>query len=574
MSSTSNPPTSIPLPRGPLRAMLWSKRRIAWNTLKSVSRESKLKVIVVSVSAVFLWLFFFLLAYAGLFIFRGIGAEVVGVGSLTVGDLVMARLFSVMALTLFAMLLFSNVLVTYATLYRSREVGYLLERPMSITTLFLGRFSETISFSSWATAFLASPVLLAYGISVHAPLIFYISLIFFYIPFVAIPAAIGAMISILLVRIFSHLRRGPLVAFAILCALIIGGLVRQTIQAPEFAEGVTVQGVVDTMGRTQSPFLPSHWVADGMIKTATGEFDTAAFHLLLLVVNAAFFVFLTTVVAEKWYYGGYSQLLAGDLERGVRTAGGGVLGRLDGWLRFLPQPHRSMVVKDLRTFWRDPAQWSQFLIFFGIMTIYVAKLGDAHPFAGRASWSQWATLLNLIASMLILASLTSRFIYPLVSLEGPRFWLLGLAPLPRRTIVWQKFWLSFSLTAGFTIGLGILSAVRLDLDRDAFILSVSAIAATTFALTGLAIGLGSLYPNFSEDNPSRIVSGLGGTLNFIFSMMYIVAIAVTVGVFLFSDRGENAGFPWIFAVIIVVMTATAWLVPMRLGVRHLERLEL
>jgi ABC-2 type transport system permease protein len=36
-------------------------------------------------------------------------------------------------------------------------------------------------------------------------------------------------------------------------------------------------------------------------------------------------------------------------------------------------------------------------------------------------------LLNLGAAMLILASLTTRFIYPLIILEGRRFWILGLS---------------------------------------------------------------------------------------------------------------------------------------------------
>ena len=35
---------------------------------------------------------------------------------------------------------------------------------------------------------------------------------------------------------------------------------------------------------------------------------------------------------------------------------------------------------------------------------------------------------------------------------------------------------------------------------------------TAFTLNALAVGLGAVYPNFREDNPSKIVSGFGGTL--------------------------------------------------------------
>jgi hypothetical protein len=48
------------------------------------------------------------------------------------------------------------------------------------------------------------------------------------------------------------------------------------------------------------------------------------------------------------------------------------------------------------------------------------------------------------------------------------------------------------------------------------------IATMTFTLTALAMGLGALYPNFREDNPTKIVSGFGGTLCLVLSFLYIV----------------------------------------------------
>ena len=45
----------------------------------------------------------------------------------------------------------------------------------------------------------------------------------------------------------------------------------------------------------------------------------------------------------------------------------------------------------------------------------------------------------------------------------------------------------------------------------------------TFALNGLAVGLGVLFPNVKETNPNKIVSGFGGTLCFVLSSVYIIA---------------------------------------------------
>ena len=119
---------------------------------------------------------------------------------------------------------------------------------------------------------------------------------------------------------------------------------------------------------------------------------------------------------------------------------------------------------------------------------------------------------------------------------------------------------------------------RLELDAGAFALSVVAIAASTVALSGLSVGLGSLYPNFREDNPSRIVSGMGGTLNFILSMIYVVLVTVALAQVmswkpssgLWATRAEATFAMGAFIVLLTLVTA--W-IPMTLGRRNLERAE-
>lgn len=558
----------------PLGAMLWAKGRVARHALALVRRESRLKVAFVSVSALLLWIGIFVFALLGLRLFETFGAEALGAGELTVSDLVVARMLSVFALALFTMLVFSNVLVAFATLYRSREVPFLVLAPVTPTSFFLGRFYECVTFSSWASAFLGSPILLAYGVTTHAPLVFYPMLAAFYVPFVVIPAAIGAIVTMALVRFLGGVRRGPLAGFGLLALALLFAYFRGKLRTPDLADTATIQAIIDVMGRTQSPLLPSHWLARGVLSAATGDAGEAVFYFLLLAANALLLTWLAAQAAEAWFFTGWSALADGGETR-RRGRGRGPFGALDALLRVLPQPTRALMAKDFRLFWRDPAQWGQFVLFFGIMALYVANLGEARSFARHGTWGSWATLLNLAACMLILASLTSRFVYPLVSLEGPRIWMLGLAPVGLRRIVRQKFWLSAGSTSVFTVSLAVLSALRLDLDRASFGLSLVAVAGATLALSGLAVGLGSLYPNFREDNPSRIVSGMGGTLNFILSMLYIVLVTAALAVVLLwhESLGDRARAVALAAAFIVVLTALACWLPMRLGLRNLERAE-
>lgn len=565
----------------PLTTLWWAKRRMAYHTLLSVSRQSKLKVGFVFLSTCALLLGIYKLSRLGFHFFEVFGSELLGGGQLSLSDLVMSRLLSVFALVLFVMLIFSNLLITFQTFYRSREVTFLLLSPISSSTFFLGRFAECVSFSSWASAFLGAPIMLAYGLETQAPWAFYIALPLFYLPFIAIPAAIGCLSVMLLVHRLARFQKGPWLAGGLILVTAVFAYFRSRFRLPSLTDSGDISGLIEAMGHTQSPFLPSYWVSQGVLHAATGRLAEAAFYFLLLLANAALLIWLADVVASRVFYSGYSTLFGGEHQRPMRR-NRGPLAWLDTLLKPLPEPLRSLMIKDIRVFWRDPAQWSQFVLFFGILALYIANL---RALAGSSLsdpiWQAWRTLLNSGAAMLILASLTTRFIYPLISLEGRRFWILGLAPLSRRQILFEKLWLSVGCLSVFTVGLALFSAYQLRLEPIPLTVSVLGTVASTFGLSGLAVGLGSLYPNFNEDNPARIVSGMGGTLSFLLSMLYIVLMLGAQGViFLWNEIGDGLAdsvFMWVLAAVIgwiLVLTLLAAGLPIWWGLRSLERTEL
>ena len=63
-------------------------------------------------------------------------------------------------------------------------------------------------------------------------------------------------------------------------------------------------------------------------------------------------------------------------------------------------------------------------------------------FAGSViipNYSAMIGFLNLAVVGLILSTFTTRFIFPMISLEGRRLWILGLLPIRRDSILWSKF---------------------------------------------------------------------------------------------------------------------------------------
>jgi len=191
--------------------------------------------------------------------------------------------------------------------------------------------------------------------------------------------------------------------------------------------------------------------------------------------------------------------------------------------------------------------------------------------------------LNLCAIALLLCTYAGRFIYPLLSLEGRKFWVLGLLPLRREQLLWGKF--AFSMTGGLFLAgsLILLSDLMLQMPLDAVALHLVTVVVLTAGLSGLSVGLGACMPNFRETDPSKIVGGFGGTLNLVAGLGYLLAILILMAgpwhLFMAAvgseDRRPTLMLPAVVCtgIAAVVLGALAVFVPLRAGVRALEKME-
>ena len=563
-----------------LAALAVAKLRSGRHTIAAVRRESQLKVAVVAGAAIALWIGFFVGARTVFHLVDAFGTELLGSRGVSLVELLLPRMLSVFALLLFVMLAMSSALLAFSSLYRSREVAHLLTTPLPARELFGARLAEVTFLSSWSSAYVGSPVVLAYGLERHAPPLFYLVAAAGFVPFVLIASALGAGAALLAARVLPRLPRGLLPAALAAAGAVAFVFFRLKLADPSFRDTVDLGLLVNLAGQAEATYLPSHWLTAAVVGAAAGAGGEAGFFLLVLVANAALAALLAVALADRLFEPSWAEL-AGAGRRAPRRPGPAKrAGRR--LTRLLPGPLPHLAAKDVSVFLRDPAQWSQALIFFGVLAVYLATMRTGPRGLPTAFWQSWITLLNTLACLLVLATLTTRFVFPLVSLEGRRFWLLGLAPVPLRAIVVQKFVLSMAASAAVTVALALLSSVRLGLAPVPMLVTLLTVAAASVALSGLAVGLGSLYPDFGSDDPARIVSGLGGTLTFIASLAYVLLVAAAqTAVLRVHHLAHRPGAavmldPRVVLAamgFVVALTVVATVLPLRAGIRHLERSE-
>jgi ABC-2 type transport system permease protein len=113
------------------------------------------------------------------------------------------------------------------------------------------------------------------------------------------------------------------------------------------------------------------------------------------------------------------------------------------------------------------------------------------------------------------------------------------------------------------------------------ILTTAAIFMMGATLTGLAIGLGALMPDFKDESPMRIASTPGGVLTVVISLVYVGLMVAALawpaqGYFVYlMGKGPFPMEKVMHALALVIGLNTLTLViPMRLGKRALREIDL
>jgi len=116
-----------------------------------------------------------------------------------------------------------------------------------------------------------------------------------------------------------------------------------------------------------------------------------------------------------------------------------------------------------------------------------------------------------------------------------------------------------------------------------FVLSIATATLMTFALAGLAIGFGTLYPRFESENAAQIPTSFGGLLYMMTAITVIGLVVVLEASPVYAylgarSFGGDAGNVSVLGVLLgiggaagVCLLATFW--PLRVAQRRLESIE-
>jgi len=446
------------------------------------------------------------------------------------GDYLLRAGLSWVFLTFLSFLAFSGVVTALSTFFLSDDLRLLLAAPVAPHRLFHARFLRTLLHASWMVVVFLVPLLAGIGLARCAPLSFYALAVLTIVPFSVIPVAIGTGTTLLLVNVFPARRaRDILMLMGLFFAASIVVLLRY-IRPERLMHVESLPDITAFFSTLQSP--------------------------------------ITAFLPQEARKARFTQLRA-----------------LDAFAQRLPVSpiRRHLFVKDLKVFLRDVSQWSQLLLLLALMLVYIYNFRvldlERIPYMGGVVKNVYA-FVNLAMAGLVMATVAVRFVFPSVSAEGSAFWIIRSAPISMRDFLWSKFWIGLVPVLALSEALTIAANQLLGVESFLKVVGAVAIVFMSFALVGLATGMGARYPRFSADNASQVAGSFGGISFMVLAVLFVLVIIALVGwpssVYLFYqvrhaplDTVREAQIAASLSLAIVVSLGTGWF-GMRAGIRALD----
>jgi ABC-2 type transport system permease protein len=497
-----------------------------------------------------------------------------------IGALLAGKLLGLLLLSFAAILLLSNIIAALSSFFLAKDLDLLVSSPVDWLSFYGSRLLETALHSSWMVVLLAAPMLFAYGMAFDADLWFVLAAVAGFIPFLLIPSALGSAVTLVLVNIFPARRTRDILS--VIGVLAAAGLVVlfRLIRPEQLARPEGFRSLIEfisVLRGSSSPFLPSDWLQQLLMGSLRGT--TELLPLYLLWSTAAGLVVLGALLHWKLYGIGFTRAQEGAQRQAREGAGTRVLRRL---LSPLGTLRRELVLKELRVFFRDSTQWSQLILLAVLVVVYVVNIRYL-PLTGDGMTFFIVNIipfLNLALSGFVLASIAARFLFPAVSLEGRTWWLLRSSAMSMRDLLWAKFWTGTLPLLTLAVGIVAVTNVLLQVSPFMFAVSLGTIVLMTFAIAGLAIGFGTLYPRFESENAAQIPTSFGGLLFMMTAIGLIGAILVLEARPVYAWLGaRSAGETVAPFELVAGLAAAAGLcllatfVPLRIAQRRLEAIE-
>jgi len=210
-----------------------------------------------------------------------------------------------------------------------------------------------------------------------------------------------------------------------------------------------------------------------------------------------------------------------------------------------------------------------FILF--LLLIYLVAIVGAEKRIGRFLDNEGLIFaLNLTIIAYFATTLSLRFVFPSISLEGRSAWIIWSSPVSRAYIFWEKLLLYGVLFFALTEFLLFITASSFNLSSSALLVSSIFLFFIVMTITSLSLAVGTIYPDFHETSADSLATSAPGLAVTFISLLYGVFMGI-INFRVIAYESNGLFGPWMnFALLVSMLLMVSAIYA---GIQKIQRLE-
>lgn len=449
-----------------------------------------------------------------------------------IGPIILDRIISIGFFAALVVIIIGHELTAYSSLFRGMGLPQLVTSPYPVHRLYRIQCLETLVLGGWVSGLFCIPIILAYGWELKAAWWYYPATLAGLACFLILAGMIGVLVMLSIARWVIGRPLRAAVGSALILGLFIGIVFYTSTVSQQLLGNIDVKKLEEILANlrlSSYPYLPNHWMSQLMQSSQTGQFSNAMLYLGLLASGAWFFWCLAMEMGYRWYCEAWlwSQERISIFHRGRDPRR---FRKKRSWvLVVLPRRIGAVVYKEIHLFARDFSQWGQMVLILALVLFYMAHTQN---FTFNEPDSQAKNLLaffNVILLGFIQATLSLRYTFPSISLEGKAFWVVATSAIGLPRFFFTKYYMHVVVLLIIGLGMGALLNGILGVDPTLNLLSLVVLFFFSFGFTSWSMGFGAVFHKFEATGAADVTSDTGALVAMIVTLLYF-----SLSVFLFS----------------------------------------
>lgn len=477
-----------------------------------------------------------------------------------------------------------NIIVSYSTLYKSNELSFLIIRPIEPLKIFLIKFLDNFFYSSSTLMLIIISVLLGYSfyfnLSLTSTLLF---LIFNFLPYIFSAGCLGVIILLLVLKLASKISLRKLIVSISSAYLIIVYVFFKTQSPINLVNSIMHYYPFENRDMFLSEiippvlkYLPNHWLSESAYWLIRNNFNEALILICYQIFLSIFLFAITLILGKYLYFDTLFNTIKYKKENSIFKKIQSLILNFSKTTFKNPQTE-SIIKKDILQFIREPSQVIHFALLLFLVIIFATSIKKIkYADFGNYILQTSIYLSIMLFNFLLVSTLSLRFIFPIISLEGQAFWKIKSAPINSNLLAAKKVLPLFLIILTISLLLNLISNYNFGFVITLFTSIITAFSST--AIFMINFGMGGIFVNFKEKNPIRIASSRGASISFLFNIFFIlIVIALLTNPFnkFFLSRIINKSFNYFLlifpSVIIIVISIFLSILFLKAGLKSLTK---